>query len=142
MPSPPSNFCNVVNTTPPDATLQGFLQVIPALRLDWFLPQQFAVGTEGAEELIVEVVAIRDDNQRRVLHRRMLDNLPAVKGHREALARPLRVPDDANAPVSAGLSTASTVQPTALVDRPVLVIGAAFLAIVLPSSSNVMKFST
>ena len=37
---------------------------------------------------------------RRVLHRRVQDDAPGVEGHRQALARALRVPDDADAPVA------------------------------------------
>ena len=55
---------------------------------------------EGAEELIVEVVAVGDHDDGRVLHRRVQDHASRVEGHREALARALRVPDDAHASIA------------------------------------------
>src|SRR2546427_3151989 len=51
------------------------------------------------EELVVEVIAVRQHYEGRVLHRRVLDDLSGVEGHRQALAAPLGVPDDAHAPV-------------------------------------------
>src|SRR5437773_10068605 len=56
-------------------------------------------GRKRPEELVVEVVAVRQHYEGRVLHRRMLDDLPGVEGHRQALAAPLGVPDYAHAPV-------------------------------------------
>ena len=55
---------------------------------------------ERAEELVVQVVAVGDDDQRRVLHRRVEDDAAGVERHRQALARALGVPDDADAPVA------------------------------------------
>jgi hypothetical protein len=64
------------------------------------LPQQVAAAGEGAEELVVEVVAVRDDDDRRVRHGRVQDDPAGVEGHRQALARALGVPDDADTPVA------------------------------------------
>ena len=72
-------------------------------RLHRRLAQQVAAAGEGAEELVVEVVAVGEHDDRRVLHRRVQDHAAGVEGHRQALARALRVPDDADAPV-AGLA--------------------------------------
>lgn len=59
-------------------------------------------GSEGVEELVVQVVSVVEDNQGGVLHRRMEDDLSGVEGHGEALAGPLGVPDDASAPIALG----------------------------------------
>src|SRR2546426_149852 len=56
-------------------------------------------GRKRPEELVVEVVAVRQHYEGRVLHRRVLDDLPGVEGHRQALAASLGVPDYAHAPV-------------------------------------------
>ena len=64
------------------------------------LAQQVAAAREGAEELVVEVVAVGEHDDRRVLHRRVQDHAAGIEGHRQALARALRVPDDADAPVA------------------------------------------
>ncbi len=71
--------------------------------LDGILAQQVAAAGEGAEELFVQVVSVGDDDDGRVLHRRIEDQPPGVESHAQALARTLRVPDDTDAPV-AGLA--------------------------------------
>ena len=65
------------------------------------LAQQVAAAGEGGEELVVEVVAVGEDDDGRVLHRRVKDDAPCVERHRQALARPLRVPDHPDPPVAA-----------------------------------------
>ena len=75
-------------------------QIGPALRLHRRLPQQVPAAREGAEELVVEVVAVGQHDDGRVLHRRFADDPPGVERHRQALARALGVPDDADAPVA------------------------------------------
>ena len=55
---------------------------------------------ELAEELVVEIVAVGQHDQRRVLHRRVPDDARGVEEHREALAAALRVPDHAGATVA------------------------------------------
>src|SRR5690606_2707323 len=64
------------------------------------LPQQVLAAREGAEELVVEVVAVGEHDDGRVTHRRLADDAARVEGHRQALARPLRVPHDADAPIA------------------------------------------
>ena len=64
------------------------------------LPQQVAAAGERAEELVVEVVAVGDHDDRRVRHPRVEDDPPRVERHRQALARALSVPDNANPPVA------------------------------------------
>ena len=95
----------VVKTTPPEPVVQQLAQVRPALGLHRLLAQQLVAAAEGAEELVVQVVAVGDDHQRRVLHGRVQDHPPGVKGHGQALARALGVPDHADALV-AGLRVA------------------------------------
>ena len=80
--------------------LQQFLQMLAALRLHRFLSQQFVAAGERAEKLVVQIVAVREHNERRILHRRFQHQPPGVERHRERLARTLRVPDHANAPVT------------------------------------------
>src|SRR5690606_36498718 len=59
------------------------------------LPQEFLGAAESFVELSVEVVAVGDHDDRRVLHLRLLDEFPGVANHGDALARSLRVPNDA-----------------------------------------------
>ena len=75
-------------------------QLGPVARLDGRLPEQLLAAGERAEELVVEVVPVGQDDDRRVLHRGLGDDPPRVERHRQALPRPLRVPDDADAPVA------------------------------------------
>ncbi|EXI72987.1 MAG: hypothetical protein AW07_02919 [Candidatus Accumulibacter sp. SK-11] len=82
---------------------QQLAQVRPTLGLHRRLAQQVAAAREGAEELVVEVVAVGEHDQRRVLHRRLADDSSGVERHRQAFARALRVPHHAHAPV-AGLA--------------------------------------
>ena len=97
------NFWIVVKTTPPEATEQLRAQVGAVGGLHRRLAQQVAAAGEGAEELVVEVVAVGQHDDGRVRHRRVQDHAAGVEGHRQALARALRVPDHADAPV-AGLA--------------------------------------
>ena len=60
-----------MKTTPPESTLQQFAQVLAVLGLHRLLPEQFVAAGESAEKLVVEVVAVGDDHDRRVLHRRV-----------------------------------------------------------------------
>ena len=80
--------------------LQLGAQVVAALGLHRLLPQQLVAVGERAEELVVEVVAVGEHDQRRVRHLRLLHELAGVEGHREALAAALGVPDDADAVVA------------------------------------------
>ena len=91
------NFWMVVKTTPPDATCSSSPQVVAALGLHRRLPQQFVAAREGAEELVVQVVAVGEDDDRRVLHRRMQNQPPGVEKPSSgscpilACARPRRI---------------------------------------------------
>ncbi len=97
------NFWMVVKTTPPEATCEharAGRSRLSACTGVW--RSSSLAAREGAEELVVQVVAVGEDDERRVLHRRLLDELAGVEGHREALAAALRVPDDADAAVALG----------------------------------------
>jgi len=75
-------------------------QIRPALGLHRRLAQELPAAGKGGEELVVQVVAVGEDDQRRVSHRRLADDAPRVESHGQALARALRVPDHADAPVA------------------------------------------
>ena len=78
-------------------------QVRAAFGLHRRLAQQVAAAREGGEELVVEVIAIGEHDEGRVLHRRLADDAAGVERHRQALPRALRVRHHAHAPV-AGLA--------------------------------------
>ena len=84
------------------AHLDGKLgaQVRPAGGLHRRLAQQILAPREGAEKLFVEVVAVGQHDHGRVGHRLLADDAPGVEGHRQALPRALRVPDDADPPIA------------------------------------------
>ena len=75
-------------------------QVGPAGGLHGGLAQQVPAAGEGAEELLVEVVAVGEHHHGGVGHGRRPDDGPGVEGHGEALARPLGVPHHPDAPVA------------------------------------------
>ena len=75
-------------------------QVDTAAGLGRRLPQQVPAARERAEQLIVEVVPVRQHDDRWVFHRGLADDPPGVEGHSQALARALSVPDDADPPVA------------------------------------------
>ena len=72
---------------------QQLLQLLAALRLHGLLPQQLMAAEKRAEKLVVEVVAIRENDERRILHRRLQHEPAGIKNHCERLARALRMPD-------------------------------------------------
>jgi hypothetical protein len=84
-----------------------------ALGLGRRLPQQVLAARKRAEELVIEVVPVGQHDDRRVLHRRFAHDPASVERHGQALARPLRVPDDADAAI-AGLAAALTAMPLTL----------------------------
>ena len=55
---------------------------------------------EGTEELVVQVVAVGDDDYGGIFHRRVADDFAGVEHHGEALARALGMPDDAGAAIA------------------------------------------
>ena len=77
-------------------------QVGAALRLQRRQPEQVGAAREGGEQLIVEIVAIRQHDDRRIRHRQVVHDAAGVERHRQALARPLGVPYHADPPVATG----------------------------------------
>jgi len=73
-----------------------------ALGLHRRLAQQVAAARESGEELVVEVVAVGEDDEGWVLHGRALDDAGGVEEHGEAFAGALGVPDDAGAAIAGG----------------------------------------
>ncbi len=81
-------------------TRQSLSQVLPAVGLPRGLAEQVAAHGERAEQLVVEVVAVGEDHEGRVLHRRVGDDLSGVERHQQALAGALRVPDHADTAIA------------------------------------------
>ena len=69
-------------------------QVLPGIGLHRFLAQQVLCQREDTEQLAVEIVAVGDDDDGRVLHHRFLHHPGGEAGHGDALAAALGVPDD------------------------------------------------
>ena len=80
--------------------LQQLAKVGAALGLDRASAQQFRAAGERAEQLVVEVVAVGEDDQCRILHAGCRIDRPGVEGHREALARPCVCQTTPDAPVA------------------------------------------
>ena len=70
-------------------------QLLPGGSLHRLLAQQVLRQAEHAEQLAVEVVAVCDDDDGRVLHQRVLHHARCKARHRDALAAALGVPDHA-----------------------------------------------
>jgi hypothetical protein len=49
--------------------------------LNWRLPNDLVTALELSEKLIVEIIAISKENQRRVLHCRMFNDAAGVEEH-------------------------------------------------------------
>ena len=90
------------------------------------LAKKFLACRESAEELVVEVVAICEDDESGVGHGTVLDDFPGIENHGEAFAAALGVPDNADAAIAFG---GSSVQRAfdGFVDRVELVIAGNFL---------------
>src|SRR5690606_34515061 len=80
--------------------LQQFTQMGAAFRLHWCLPQKLPIRGESTEKLVVQVVAVGDDDYGGILHRRVADDFAGVEHHREALARALGMPDHTGAAIA------------------------------------------
>ena len=57
-------------------------QIGPIGRLHRLLTQQLSAAGEGAEELVVEIVAIGEHDDGRVLHSPVENHTPRIEGHR------------------------------------------------------------
>ena len=77
-------------------------QVGPVLGLHRWLAQELAAAGEGAEQLVVEVVAVGEHHDGGVRHLGCEDHPAGVERHGQALARALGVPDHADAAVALG----------------------------------------
>src|SRR3989304_4524675 len=88
----------------------------PSMKSYWLLCASSAMTTmlrrsegaaagEGAEQLVVEVVAVREQDDGWVGHRRVQDHAARVERHGQALARALRMPHHTHAAV-AGVAAA------------------------------------
>ena len=75
-------------------------QVGAVSRLFRRLTEEVRTPREGGEQLVVEVVAVGQHDDGGVSHRRVACDAACVERHRQALARALRVPDHADAPVA------------------------------------------
>ena len=72
-------------------------QISSAVGLHRFLSQEFLAARECAEELVVQVVAVCENHDRRILHRWFTSYRPNIEHHRQTFARTLCVPDDSYA---------------------------------------------
>ena len=72
--------------------LQQLFQLIPAFGLHGFLPQQLSGGGEGAEQLVVEVVAVGEHHDGGILHLGRNDQFAGKEDHAQAFSRSLRMP--------------------------------------------------
>ena len=84
----------------PGVDLELGAQVVAAGGLGGRLAQEIGAAGEGAEELVVQVVAVGDDDHRGVVQGRVADHPSGVEGHGQAFAGALRVPDYADALVA------------------------------------------
>ncbi len=96
------NFWMVVKITPPDARSEPLPEVVAIGGLLGCLAQQVPAQAERAEQLVVEVVAVGQDDERRIGQRRTAHGEAGEERHQEALAGALRVPDDADLAVAIG----------------------------------------
>ena len=81
---------------------QQALEVGARLGLHRILAQELGAAGEGPEQLIVEVVAVGEHHDGRVLEGGLEDQLAGEEGHRQALARSLRVPHHPSPLVAVG----------------------------------------
>ena len=94
------NFCRCREDDAAGGPVEQLAQFVAVAGLLRRLAQQVLAHAERAEKLVVEVVAVGEHDERRVFHRGVLDDLPGVERHEQALAGALRVPDDADLAVA------------------------------------------
>src|SRR5690606_19989435 len=85
-------------------------QSLPILCLNRCLTENLVTTLKLTEQLIIEIVAIRQHDERRVLHSRMSYDAGCVEQHREALPAALRVPDHTSSAIP-GLSALHLARP-------------------------------
>src|SRR5439155_13405482 len=74
----------------------------PVLRLPRSLPQQPCAPREDPEQLVVQIVAVRQHHDRRIRKSWLRDEVPRVEEHRQTLAGSLRVPHNSRPTIAAG----------------------------------------
>ena len=79
---------------------EQFAELVPTVGLHGRLAEDFVAALKLPKELIVEIVAVGEDDERRVLHHRVPHDACGVEEHRKTLPRTLRVPDDTGAAVA------------------------------------------
>ena len=77
--------------------VQQLAQMLAPAGLHRRLAEDVRAALELAEKLVVEIVAVRQHDERRVLHRRVPHHARGEEEHGETLAAALRVPDHARA---------------------------------------------
>ena len=79
-------------------------KIIAAVGLDRFLPDKVAAHRERAEQLIVQIVAVGDDDDGGVFQSRIANEQASVESHQQAFARSLSMPDHAYSLIARRLS--------------------------------------
>ncbi len=92
-------FLDGCENHPSDVDREFLPEVCPAFGLGRVLPEEFAAPGEGAEELVVQVVPVGEDDYGGVFHVGVPYQGAGVEGHGQALAGALVVPDDPDSPV-------------------------------------------
>ena len=80
--------------------VQQLAQMLAPVGLRRRLAEDFRAALELAEKLVVEIVAVGQHHQRRVLHGRMPHHARGEEEHGETLPAALRVPDHARVTVA------------------------------------------
>ena len=75
-------------------------QIGPAVRLHWRLAQQVLAARKGAEELVIQVIAVGQHDDGGVFHGLLADDAPGIEDHSQTFARPLGMPDHTDTPVA------------------------------------------
>ncbi len=63
--------------------IQELPQMVAALRLDRYLPEEFPAPRERPKQLVIQIVPVGDDHDGRVLHAGMTDQPARIERHRQ-----------------------------------------------------------
>ena len=85
---------------PAAGPIEKLAQMLAPAGLHRRLAEDVRAALELTEKLVVQVVAVGQHHQRRVLHRRMPHHAGGEEEHGETLAAALRVPDDTRTTVA------------------------------------------
>ena len=88
---------------PAGGAVQRLAQVLATGRLGRRLADQVRILREGAEQLVVQIVAVGDDQDGWVLQFQAAHQLPGIEDHQQALARALGMPDHPHPPIPAAV---------------------------------------